>query len=108
MKPRKKFLPPLTPPETPRKPPGTPKPRVDWKRFLKTGCSSFAVQETLTTEQLDVPGVEVVTKTKGRAFAGPFYPDQIDLLRDTLRGMPKREKHQVLAEAATLWIYRKP
>lgn len=62
----------------------------------------------LTTELLDVPGVEVVVETKGKPFCGPFYPDQLDLLRETLRGMPKREKHQVLAGEASLWIYRKP
>lgn len=108
MKLRKKFHPPLTTPEVRPNPPATPIARAGWKRFLKTDAKCFAVQETLTTEALDVPGVEVVTETTGKAFAGPFYPDQIDLLRDTLRSMPRRERHQVLANETAAWIHRKP
>lgn len=62
----------------------------------------------LTTAELNVAGVEVVSKQpKRRAFSGPFYADQIDLLRGTLRGMPKRDLYVVYAGEASNWIYRK-
>lgn len=60
-----------------------------------------------TTEELAVPGVEVINEPKGKAFAGPYYLDQLDLLRETLRGMPKRERYEVAAGDVGFWIYRK-
>lgn len=61
-----------------------------------------------STAELAVPGVEVVNeKPDGRAFAGPFYDDQLSLLRETLRGMPKREQYVVFAANGSHWIYRK-
>lgn len=64
----------------------------------------------LTTGQLDVPPVEVVdTVPEGaKAFAGPFYADQLDLLRDMLRDQSKREAFVVVTSDASNWIYRRP
>lgn len=78
------------------------------RKFFKTPCLTRDVQEKLNTETLDVPGVEVVETTEGKAFAGPFYSDQIELLRETLRGMPRREKHVVVNAGTGAWIHRKP
>lgn len=66
------------------------------------------MQDELTTAALDVPGVEVIREKTGKAFAGPFYPDQLELLRATLRDMPRREKFAVVANAESFWIHRKP
>lgn len=63
--------------------------------------------EPLTTESLNVPAVEVVGAPKGKAFAGPFYHDQLELMRDTLRGMPKRERYVVTETTLGFWIHRK-
>lgn len=62
----------------------------------------------LTTAALDVAGVEVVNeKPAGRPFAGPFYTDEMDQLREMLRRMPKREAHAVYDAGRSIWIYRK-
>ncbi len=52
----------------------------------------------LTTETLAVPGVQVITKVpKGSSrFAGPFYFDQIELLRETVSGLRNRERYAVV------------
>lgn len=61
----------------------------------------------LTTADLAVPGIEVVGSPKGKAFAGPYYTDQLEMLRETLRGMPKRERYVVTETTTGFWIYRK-
>lgn len=61
----------------------------------------------LTTEELNVPPVEVVGAPKGKAYAGPYYLDQMELLRDTLRGMPNRERYVVTETTTGFWIHRK-
>lgn len=64
--------------------------------------------KTLTTAELRVSGVAVVDeKPTGRPFAGPFYADELDLLRETLRKMPKRDEHVVYESNGTSWIHRK-
>lgn len=65
--------------------------------------------DSLTTETLAVPGVEVQDEPgKAKAFMGPFYPDQLELLRDSARKLKVRENHFVAKNGATFWIYRRP
>ena len=71
-------------------------------------CESWDVKEKLTTATLDVPGVEVVTESAGKAIVGPFYPDELTDLQEALRQMPKRERHIVVATEQSAWIHRKP
>lgn len=62
----------------------------------------------LTTAELSVAGVEVVTsKPTGRPIVGPFYADEIEQMREMLRRMPKRDEHVVYELNGTSWIYRK-
>lgn len=61
----------------------------------------------LTTETLAVPGVEVVGAPKGKAYAGPYYRDQLEMLRDMLRGMRQRERFVVVEATTAFWIHRK-
>lgn len=64
--------------------------------------------ELLTTGLLAVAGVDVVTeKPTGKPFAGPFYADELERLREMLRKMPKRDAHIVYDAGTSIWIYRK-
>lgn len=63
--------------------------------------------EPLTTAALGVAAIEVVDKPKGSRFAGPFYRDQVDSLREFLRGMRKRENYVVTETELGFWIHRK-
>jgi hypothetical protein len=85
--------------------------KIGYLRKLRKGpCFTPLVQKTevLTTKTLDVAGVEVVEDApNGKPFAGPFYADQFELLRETLRPMPRRNQYVVLATHAGAWIYRK-
>lgn len=84
----------------PRQTAGTRKPK-------KVPCFTWDVKEKVNTATLGVPGVEVVSEATGKPFLGPFYSDELELLRRTLRQMPKRALHVVLAQSDSLWIYRK-
>lgn len=67
------------------------------------------MSEPLTTETLNVPGVEVHEDPKdAKAFMGPFYEDQLELLRDSVRQLRVRENHFVARNGLTFWIYRRP
>jgi hypothetical protein len=65
--------------------------------------------EPLTTESLAVPGVEVKDGPDGaKAFMGPFYADQLELLRDSAKQLKVRENHFVARSGPHFWIYRRP
>lgn len=65
--------------------------------------------QNLTTKALAVPGVEVVANSKGKSITrDPFYPDQLDVMRDTLRAMRRRERFEVAPDGIGFRIYRKP
>lgn len=66
-------------------------------------------QEKLTTQTLNVPGVEVVAKERaGKPFNGPWYLSEIEDLKTTLREMPRRDNYVVVVTAGTLFIHHKP
>jgi hypothetical protein len=64
------------------------------RKKLKTSCFNADVQnvQPITTESLGVVGVEVLPTIpeKARFLAGPFYPDELEQLRDMLRGVRER------------------
>lgn len=53
--------------------------------------------EPLTTETLGVPGIEVVAAVpaNGKAYSAPFWPDEIELLREMVRRIQDRRSYVV-------------
>lgn len=64
----------------------------------------------LSTETLAVPGVEVLSEIPDGAKRdiGPFYADQLDLLRRRAKQLTTRENHFVAQDGLGFWIYRRP
>jgi hypothetical protein len=81
------------------------------KGFEKSSWLNSDVQanQSLTTDELAVPGVEVVEPASaGKAFNGPWYLEEIARLRGVLREMPRRDNYVVVATGGTLFIHHKP
>lgn len=77
----------------------------------KSGCRAFVViNDDLSTASLDVPGVEVLEEIPdgSKEDIGPFYADQLDVLRRRAKQLQNRENHFVAKKGLTFWIYRRP
>lgn len=109
MKPIKNFHSPGSPPEVPPKSPRSPANKAGAKRISKP-CALLRPVKTksLTTAELAVACVEVVEASGGRPFLGPFFTDELEDLRQALRGLARRDKYEVAPDGEGFSIYRKP